>query len=179
MAEEPTAPAAPEAPTAPTGEDATAPAPTTQDKAPKWDGDFDPDRAATLVAKLRQERDGFKTERDALAAKMGEKEDAEKSEFQRLQERAEKAERALKEAETSLLRAKVAKEHSIPEDLVGFLTGETEEEMKARAESLSAFVKAPADDVQGKPKPALTPGHNAPPEAEFDPEKVAAAARRY
>lgn len=156
----------------------------TEDKAPKWDGDFDPDRAAKLVANLRSDLEAAKTELKTAKESLGEKEEAEKTEFQRIQERAEAAEKAAAESRMELLRLRVAKEHNLPDDLMEFLTGDSEEDLAAKAERLAEYAAGPAADVSGRPKPKLRPGTGvedpvAEAKADFDPLAVANKARAY
>lgn len=152
-----------------------------ESKGPGWDGDFDPERAARLVTNLRDESKKAKEELAELRKRLSEKEDAEKSEFQRLQERAERAETELNQTRSALLVAEVSKEYGVPADL---LTGANREEIEARAKALAEWAgaaKRPADDVPGKPKPKLVPGAGAVDEGSpFDPNAAAARIRaRY
>lgn len=145
-------------------------------KSPEWDGDFDKDRAARLVANLREESKKAKEELAAIRSKLSEKEDAEKTEYQRLTERAERAERELESTKTTLMVAEVAKEYGVPADL---LSGSSREEIEARAKALAEFagsLKKPAEDVPSKPKPRLIPGQGA--EAITEDVDVAALAAR-
>jgi len=155
----------------------TAPA---DGKAPGWEGDFDPDRAARLVTNLRDESKKAKDELADLRKKLAEKEDAEKSELQRIQERAERAEAELNQTRSALLVAEVAKEYGVPADL---LNGSNREEIEARAKALADWAgasKRPADEVPGKPKPRLVPGSGAATDDAFDPAATAAKIRaRY
>lgn len=128
-------------------------------KAPKWDGEFDPERAARLVENLRGDNESLKKKLAELSAKLGEKEEAEKTEFQRLQERAEKAERELQNLRTEALVMKAARKHGIPDELIEFITGSSEEEIESRAERLAQHMAAKKTaDLPGKPKPKLVPG---------------------
>lgn len=169
------------APDGGTGTPATPPTPTTEDKAPKWEGDFDPERAAKLVANLRSDMDKLKQERDELRRVQQEREDAEKSELEKAVARAERAEQALQTAERDKLRSAIAKKHELPDELVGFLDGDTEDDIEAKAKALAEFAAArrdPADDLSGKPKPRLVPGHGDDSDsAPFDPDAIAKAAR--
>lgn len=155
---------------------------TAEGKGPGWEGDFDPDRAARLVTNLREESKKAKDELAELRKKLTDKEDAEKSEFQRLQERAERAETELNQTRSALLVAEVSKEYGVPADL---LTGSNREEIEARAKALAEWAgagKRPADDVPGRPKPKLVPGNGAATESSetFDPVATAAKIRaRY
>lgn len=176
MADEPTN--APETDPAGNGEPTpgapgnTPPAPT--DKAPKWEGEYDPEKAARLVANLR-------TELDTVKGKLRTREDAEKSELQRAQERAEEIARELRTE-----RAKgAAQSHKIPASLAKFIVGNTAEEIEASAKALAEELglpkdEAPADSIPGRPKPRLVPGHATGDDdaGAFDPEAVIKAARR-
>lgn len=156
----------------------TAPASTAdtaKGKAPEWDGDFNPERAARLVANLREDLAKRDADLKTLREQIGAKGDTEKS----LQDRLAALESRAEKAERDLLVATAAKAHGIPEDLVSFLTAKTAEDLDAQAKALAAHVKAPADDVPGKPKPKLTPGHAPDNDTTgFDPHKVAEAIRR-
>lgn len=160
-------------------EDNTASLPSTMDKGPGWEGDFDPDRAARLVSNLRDESKKAKEELAELRKRLSEKEDAEKSEFQRLQERAERAEAELNNTRSALLVAEVSKEYGVP---AGLLTGATREEIEARAKALAEWAAAPknpADEMPAKPKPRLVPGSGASDAdtSDFDPVATAAKIR--
>ena len=156
----------------------TASAETTEDKAPKWDGDFDPERAAKLVANLRSEKAELKRELDELKKALGEKEEAGKSETQKLLERAEKAEKELAQLRTQSFIASALREHGLSDDLAEFVSGGTEEEIKAKVAKLAEKL-GPKPTVPGKPRAKLVPGEGseaAP--AEFDPEAIAAKVRK-
>jgi len=159
------------------------------DKAPWTAENFDPERAWRLVENLRGELDGLKTERDALRAERQEREDAEKSETERLSGRLTDAEQKLADAQRAVYLERALRKHSIPEDLVEFLTGDTEEEITAKAERLAALGSGSKSDEDaskqgdqpnpsGKPTPALTPGHGGEEETPFDPAAIAKSARR-
>lgn len=152
-----------------------------EDKSPGWDGEFDPERAARLVANLRDESKKAKEELAELRLKLTEKEDAEKTELQRIQERAERAEAELNATKSALLVAEIAKEYGVPADL---LSGNTREEIEARAKALADWAgatKRPADEIPGRPKPKLVPGGSPTDTSEpFDPVATAAKIRaRY
>jgi septal ring factor EnvC (AmiA/AmiB activator) len=162
----------PVAPTAPTAPDAG--------KAPTFTGEFDQARAERLVENLRSELADTK-------AKLKTREDAEKSDLQKLQERAEVAEKALaeatKKAAHATAKAAAAAAHKLPEDLHEFLTGETPEELTAQAKKLAErFGLSPATGETapqaGRPQPRLVPGQGsaAAPDA-FDPVAIAKAIR--
>jgi hypothetical protein len=174
MADEPTT--TPETEPAVTGEatQGTGSTPPATDKAPKWEGNFDPDRAARLVENLRAELAETKS-------KLKTREDAEKSEAQKLAERAEAAEKELaQERKVSAVKA-----HKLPASLAPYLTGSTAAEIeasaKALAEELGIHPGAEATEaLPGRPRPRLVPGNGSDDGAEpFDAAKVAAAARRH
>ncbi|GAA4981266.1 hypothetical protein [Actinopolymorpha pittospori] len=174
-----------DAPEAPQGA-AEAPAtetPTAEGSAPKWEGDFNPDRAARLVDNLRGDNAKLKETLGDLQKRLGEKEDAEKTELQRIIERAEKAEREAAEHRTALTVAKAAREHGVPDELLGFLSGANEEEIQAKAkllaEKLGTAGKTP--ELPGKPKPKLVPGNGSDADpGDLDPHAIAERIRaRY
>jgi len=93
--------------------------------------------------------------------------DAEKSELQKAQERADKAEAEAKGIKLSLLRRDIVAEFKLPPELADFLKGETPEELKASAAILLKTIPA-------KVAPAGTvtnPGANALHGAETDDER--------
>lgn len=160
------------------GKDASTTDP--QDKSPAWEGEFDPERAARLVFNLRDESKKAREKLAELEKKLAEKEDAEKSEFQRLQERAERAEAELAKTNSALLVAEVSKAYGVPADL---LTGSNREEIEARAKALAEWAQAPkrpADELPAKPKPRLIPGTGGDSGADdFDPTALAAKIRAH
>ena len=93
------------------------------------------------VKKERAKFEGF-DDLKAKAAKFDELEEAQKSELQKAQERAEELERKLKaiehEKDVQSVRAKVAQEKGIPAEL---LTGETEEACTQQADNILSFAK--------------------------------------
>lgn len=165
---------------------------------PPWGDDFDAERAWTLVQNLRGDLDKLKTERDDARQ---ERDDAKAaSDSTESAEKLTAAEARAKAAETSLWTERALRKHSIDEDLVDFLTGDTEEDILAKAERLAGRSKPaeekpstdgdpkdgdkPADDkpagdqgLPGTPKPSLTPGHGGDTSAPFDPDAIAAKAR--
>ncbi|QOP64309.1 scaffolding protein [Arthrobacter phage Niobe] len=161
------------------------------EKAP-WGDDFDAERAWKLVQNLRTERDGLKTERDALKGErdaLVTERDGLKTE---LQTKTEEVERTTKETARELALQKVFRKHPELEEFADLLTGDTEEELTAKAERLAAIgkPKEPADgdkgdeqkpdnpELPGKPQPNLTPGHGGEDSTPFDPTAIALAARQ-
>jgi hypothetical protein len=94
------------------------------------------------VKKERAKFEGF-DDLKAKAAKFDELEEAQKSELQKAQERAEELERKLKAIEhekgVQSVRAKVAQEKGIPAEL---LTGETEEACISQADKILTFAQS-------------------------------------
>lgn len=159
------APAAPAAPASP----AAPPAAPASGKAPNWDGDFDPARAARLVENLRAENAALKAATAKANTDTGQSAD---DRIAALEARAAKAER-------NLLVAEAVKAHGIPDDLVEFLTADTAEALTKQAEALAKHAKKPADEVPGRPKPRLTPGTGSGSEAPaFDAKALAESLRR-
>lgn len=139
----------------------TPPKPTTPEgKARQWDGEFDPERAARLIENLRKENAALK------AAKPDEKS---------LQDRLAALEEALSKSERKALVAQAAKAHNLPDDLLEFISGDSEEDINRKAEALAKFAKAPAEEVPGRPKPRLKPGTGGDDGEPFDPKAVAKA----
>lgn len=105
---------------------------------------------AVVKDRLKREREKYSDYENlkAKAAKFDEAEEANKTELQKVTERAKALEdelNGLKEAEKlRTMRAEVAKETGIPANL---LTGSTEDECKAQAEAIKAFAQP-----QGYPK---------------------------
>jgi hypothetical protein len=105
---------------------------------------------AVVKDRLKREREKYSDYEDlkAKAAKFDEAEEANKTELQKVTERAKALEdelNGLKEAEKlRTMRAEVAKETGIPANL---LTGSTEDKCKAQAEAIKAFAQP-----QGYPK---------------------------
>ena len=135
---------------------------------PPWGDDFDAERAWRLIQNLRQEKDALKARKD----------DPEK--LSAAEQRAKEAERAL-----YLERAFRKYPELDADDFRDFLTGETEEEILAKAERLARLGKpkeeAPASDpapTPNKPTPSLVPGHGGEERPAFDPVAIAKAARR-
>lgn len=86
------------------------------------------------------------------AKRLAEMEEAQKTEQQKLTERAEAAERAAKDRDAENLRLKVAIAKNLPADLADRLRGDSEEELNEDADKLLALVKA--DPKTPKPDPA-------------------------
>lgn len=151
------------------------------------DAEFDAAKAWTLIQGLRSDKTKLQTDLDAerqarTAAEKAVSDADPEGKLKAAMERAEKAERA-SAVKDVLLDFPTLKGY---ED---FLTGTTPEELKASAERLSALNK-PAEEQKPEektaeqkpgsstPEPVLTPGHGGAQTATFDPDAIAAAARR-
>ncbi len=153
---------------------------------PPW-GDkenFDEERAWRLIQNLRAERDEARQERDELKAEKAAAEDAKKTEAEKAAEAARKAQERAEKAERDLYVERAMRRHEIPEDLAEFVSGKSEEEINERAERLAKRIKGEKPDSKkekdaddGRPAPALTPGHGGDAPEPFDAHAIALAAR--
>lgn len=159
---------------------------------PPWGDDFDAEKAWTLVKNLRGDKEKLQGEKDSLTAELTTerqaREDAEKAAKDVDPEgKLTAAEKRAADAERSLWTERALRKHEIDEELVEFLSGDTEEAILEKAEKLSragaAAASAPAEeptpgaDVPVRPAPDLTPGHGGEPTPKFSPATVAAALR--
>jgi len=109
---------------------------------------------------LQAERDARKTaERTAaeLAAKLKSFEDANLSELERTKKAAEESAAELATLRKENVRSKVALAKGVPADLIEFLTGDSEEDVAAKADLLMARLNTP-----GTPKPDPSQGAKIP-----------------
>lgn len=83
-------------------------------------------------------------ENSAAAARLAELEEAQKTEHQKLTERAEKAERELAEARQESLRSRILADHGIPTDLAHLVAGATEDDLQKAAQSVQKLLKSQA-----------------------------------
>lgn len=121
---------------------------------------------------------GFKSkdEIDQLrqaAQKYSEFEEAQKSEIQKAQERAQTFEQQLADERSQNARLLAAATHSIPPDLIELLGGGTAEEINSRAEALAERLKAVAPSpspASQRPVESLTPGAAPSSAAPADPD---------
>lgn len=82
------------------------------------------------------------------AKRLDDLEESQKTETQRLADRADSEFNRAQEAEAKLLRYEVASEHEIPANAMKFLTGTTREEIEASAKDVLALI-----GDAGKPRP--------------------------
>lgn len=149
---------------------------------------FDEDRAKAKIAKANQEAKNLRArlkELEPLAAKAKELEDANKTEAEKLSERATAAEQRAQEAELRLMRLEVAADKGLTPAQAKRLVGATREEMEADADDLLATFGPKTDPppkaprVPGKPTPRLRGGGDPDEEPEeTDPRKLADLIRR-
>lgn len=119
------------------------------------------------VRQLRRESAGLRNKLSTAEDALQEREEAEKTEGQRLSERATSAEARAAEAELRLLRHEVAAQAGLEAAAVQFLSGSTREELELRAEELKKLLgdkgqpaavgfdggaRAPAPTPKGKPE---------------------------
>lgn len=109
------------------------------------------------VKKLREEAAGYRT-------KLKEFEDRDKTELEKLQERATLAEQELEKARREQSRLSVATRHGIPAEHLDLLHGDTEEALEAQAQKIATLIAAnnqPSRVVvgeQGEPAPLALNG---------------------
>lgn len=102
---------------------------------------FDQERALAKINKANSEAKGLRArvkELEALEAKVREYEDSQKSEAEKIQARAELAEKRATSAEADLIRERIARRHKIDEDDMDLLGSGTEEQIEARAKKIAA-----------------------------------------
>jgi hypothetical protein len=147
----------------------------------------EPDIAAELAkwkAMARKHEGQAKSNADA-AKRLAEIEDANKTEVQKLADKATVSDRAAADARQEVARLRVAMRKGLTESQAKRLVGATEEELEADAEELLATFGGTQDTSSGKdgkptrPKERLRPGAapNEEPD-ETDPRKLAASVPR-
>lgn len=110
----------------------------------------------------RQARKAAERQANDLAAKVREFEQAQLSETERLNAQLAEAQANAAKAQSEALRLRVASESHLPAELFEFLTGDTEEEVRAKAEKLKAATaaanapRAPQPDPSQGAKPGST-----------------------
>lgn len=155
-----------------------------------WGDDFDAEKAWRLVTNLREELKAVKGERDTLKTQKQADESEGQSEIQKLQTRLAELEKNSKDKDRALAIEKVLRKHPELEDIADLLTGDTEDELMAKADRLAKLGKkddagdgeqkpdASTTELPGMPKPNLVPGHGGEDKEPFDPVAIAKAARR-
>ena len=127
-------------------------------KAPKTAADYE-----KMIADLRKENAGWRTkyrEAEPIVKQHQELEEAQKSELQRANERAEAAERRDREREEQFARLDLAVIHGIDPDNIDFIGSGSREEMEARALRVKALQQAQAATAPPSDRPVegLRPG---------------------
>jgi hypothetical protein len=115
---------------------------------------------------LQSEREARKAAERAVAerdARLKEYEDRDKSESEKLAERASAAEQRAQTVEAELIRERIARRHKIDDDDLDLLGTGTEEQIEARAQRIAAKNAAAAASTatappSGKPTEKLRPG---------------------
>jgi hypothetical protein len=101
-----------------------------------------------LPAETQAEIKKLRAEAASARVRLQEHEDAQKSELEKAQTKAQRAEQKAQEAEAKLLRHEVAAEKNLPAKLASFLSG-SREEMEAQAAVLLEEAKPAAPDFDG------------------------------
>lgn len=128
------------------------------DSADDWRKNFDPDKAATRIAKIQSENKNLRERAKAAEEKA---------------KGADEKDTRISALEAENLRLTVGYELGLPHELAGRLQGATRDELIADAEALVRLVGTPKAAVTRKPVEALRGGArpDAPPE-ETDLEKI-------
>jgi len=127
---------------------------------------LDAEALQALVAELEKRLSNKSQEADRLHKRVTAIEDAEKTEAQKLKERAEKAEREAEVLRQSILRQEIAAKVGLPAVFANRVLGVTPEEMEADAKVLLAGLPKPAAPKVGATNP--TDGR---PQAETDAQR--------
>lgn len=168
--QQPAAPAAPAPPEQPA--DGGAPDPKDwESEATKWKAlarQHENKHLSALGFKSKDEIDQLRQ----AAKKQAELEDAQKSELQKANERAQTVEQQLSDMRSTNARLMAAATHNIPPDLIDLLGSGTDEEINARAEVLAERLKAsaPTTPASQRPVESLTPGAAPSSAAPTDPD---------
>ena len=120
---------------------------------------------AEYVKSLRAEAAKYRTEAKAnaeAAARLKAFEDAQKSEAERQAEALAEAQQRAAKAEAEALRLRIAAETELPADLHEFLSGDSEDELRAKAEKLKAATAAGVRRPQPDPSQGAKPNGTGP-----------------
>jgi len=134
------------------------------------------DEVAKWKAMARKHEAQAKSNAEA-ARKLGELEDANKSDLEKANAAAADAARRAEAAEAQVLKYRVAADKAVPSKLMKFLSGSTQEELEESADELLAALTSDTGDAgegTGRPQERLRAGaaNDAEPE-ESDPAKLA------
>jgi hypothetical protein len=119
---------------------------------------------AEKYRKFSREWETRAKQNSAAAEELAALRESQKSEAQKIAERAEAAEKRAAAADRELARYRVATAKKLPPELVGRLQGDTDEELAADADALLALVKASTGL-----KPDLSQGNRSSTSAAADP----------
>jgi hypothetical protein len=123
----------------------------------------------SYVRALRREASGYRSRVGELEEKLQEHEDRDKSEQEKLAEKAAATEARAIEAESKLLRYEVARDAGLDMAAAAFLTGTTREEIEHRAEELAKLLQDRAKPSAGFDGGARQPvPEKGPPEQEHN-----------
>ena len=122
---------------------------------------------ADYVKSLRSESAANRKKAQEAIARIEELEARDQSELEKAQTKAAKLEQAKVEAEAKLLRYEVAAEKDVPAEALDFLTGNTREELEAKADKLLELVKS----RNNTPEPDFDGGAREPAEENLTPEE--------
>lgn len=134
----------------------------TTDAKPRAEKDWEAEAAKWKT--LARKHEARTKELAPAAERLRELEDAKKSELEKLQGSYEEALGAASRAQHELWRERAARRHGLDDELIGFLTGESEEELNERAQVLAEKLAARVEAAKPKPGPAPDPtrGQSAP-----------------
>lgn len=158
------------------------------DAPPEGDDEpFDEARAKAKITKTNSEAAALRKRLQAAESRVKEFEDANKSDTDKLTERATASEKRAETAEHKLLRLQIALEKGLTVKQANRLVGSSQEELEADAEDMLADLAEASGDQTTKPRVSTKPKENlrggGDPEQEpeeTDPAKLAALIpRRY
>lgn len=128
-------------------------------KVPPWkDGEFDAERAWKKIQALEGDKGNLKTRAEEAETQLKAREDAEKTEQQKLEERAATAEREATELREDAIRRRVAMKYGLEEDDLDLLGSGDEEQIEGRAKRLAERDKGQEPESSRRPKERLRPG---------------------
>lgn len=122
-------------------------------KKPPWgsDEEFDPARAWKKIQAVEGDKDKLRSRLEEVEGKLKEREDAEKSEQQKLEEGKSSADERAKTAEAEAARLRVALKKGLDETQAKRLVGDDEAALEKDADELLASFKKEDDDEDNKP----------------------------
>lgn len=145
------------------------------DRVPTFVGEFDPERAARLVANLRADLGRSETELQSLRAQVAKSAEPDAD----LQARLAALEDRARTAEHEVAVARVVQAAGLPAELAEFLTAGTTEGLTEQADKLLAIIRGTQPPPRS-PRAVLRPGQ-APEDQDsaFDPKALAAEIRKH